>query len=70
MKRYQLMMALLASLLFLTEGMQAKITLPAFSRMEWCCNNKALLLFGEIVIRKTKGHDKDVMEPKEMCDNH
>ena len=30
MKRYQLMMALLASLLFLTEGMQAKITLPAF----------------------------------------
>lgn len=54
MKRYQLMMALLASLLFLTEGMQAKITLPAFSRMEWCCNNKALLLFGEIVIRKQK----------------
>ena len=30
MKRYQLMMALLAFLLFLTEGMQAKITLPAF----------------------------------------
>lgn len=30
MKRYQLMMTLLASFLFLTEGGQAKITLPAF----------------------------------------
>lgn len=58
MKRYQLMMALLASLLFLTEGMQAKITLPAFFSDGMVLQQQSsIAIWGNSDKKKTKGHE-------------